>query len=203
MLLGLAPQATGRRPFRPAWPRGVDHLPYQAILIARAGFANNAHEVAKNLRLHLQTYEQLLRSLVDLRPNLDAAVRAFQGTALERLYVEQDMVFEGDIRPGQTVEPKPLTREVRRWLQEPAGTFLALLGDFGCGKTSFTKRFACELALAAREEMQSGDGSTRVPVLIRFGDGWALYDLIDVPERLSPEKVAAALNPRPKGAPRS
>ncbi len=28
---------------------------------------------------------------------------------------------------------------------------------------------------------------------VRFGDGWALYDLTDVPERLSPERVAAAL----------
>jgi hypothetical protein len=28
---------------------------------------------------------------------------------------------------------------------------------------------------------------------VRFGEGWALYDLTDVPERLSPERVAAAL----------
>jgi WD40 repeat protein len=32
---------------------------------------------------------------------------------------------------------------------------------------------------------------------VRFGDGWALYDLTDVPERLSPERVAAALSGRP------
>ena len=31
---------------------------------------------------------------------------------------------------------------------------------------------------------------------VRFGDGWALYDLTDLPERLSPERVAAALNPK-------
>jgi WD40 repeat protein len=30
---------------------------------------------------------------------------------------------------------------------------------------------------------------------VRFGEGWALYDLTDVPERLSAERVAAALNP--------
>jgi len=28
---------------------------------------------------------------------------------------------------------------------------------------------------------------------VRFGDGWALYDLTDVPERNDPERVAAAL----------
>jgi WD40 repeat protein len=36
---------------------------------------------------------------------------------------------------------------------------------------------------------------------VRFGDGWALYDLTDVPERLSPERVAAALNPASRRAP--
>ena len=38
---------------------------------------------------------------------------------------------------------------------------------------------------------------------VRFGDGWALYDLTDVPERLSPEKVAAALKPGRPAAPAS
>jgi hypothetical protein len=33
----------------------------------------------------------------------------------------------------------------------------------------------------------------------RFGDGWALYDLTDVPERFSPEKVKAALAAEPSG----
>ena len=33
--------------------------------------------------------------------------------------------------------------------------------------------------------------------LVRFGDGWALYDLTDLPERYSPERVAAALRPAP------
>jgi WD40 repeat protein len=149
----------------------ADKLPYQAILIARSGFANNAHEVAKNLRVHLQTYDQLLLSLVDLRPNLDAAVRAFQGTALERLYVEQEVVFDAGIRPGKEVEPKSLTREVLRWLKEPSGTFLTLLGDFGCGKTSFSKRLACELALQARAELSEGKGGTRAPVLIDLREG--------------------------------
>ncbi|HEX4966201.1 MAG TPA: pentapeptide repeat-containing protein [Thermoanaerobaculia bacterium] len=148
-----------------------DKLQYQAILVARSGFANNAHEAAKNLRINLQTYEQLLFSLVDLRPNLDDAVRKFQGTALERLYVEQGVVFEGEIRRGKTVKSRPLIEAVLRWLTDTSGTFLALLGDFGCGKTSFSKRLACELALKAREELADGRATTRVPILIDLREG--------------------------------
>ncbi|MEA2560625.1 MAG: hypothetical protein QOH06_2129 [Acidobacteriota bacterium] len=150
---------------------GEDKLPYQAILIARSGFANNAHVVAKNLGVHLQTYEELLLSLVDLRPNLDAAVRAFRDTPLSGLYVEQDVVFEQDIKPGKKVERKSLTQEVLRWLGEPSGTFLALLGDFGCGKSSFAKRLASELALKAQEELSDGQEKARVPVLIDLREG--------------------------------
>jgi hypothetical protein len=42
---------------------------------------------------------------------------------------------------------------------------------------------------------------------VRFADGWALYDIEDVPERVSPERVAASLqsygrSPEPPSAPR-
>ncbi len=144
----------------------ADRLPYQGILIARSGFVNNAHEAARKLRIHLRTYEELLRSLVDLRPMLDEAVRSFQGTALERLYVEQDIVFEADIQAGQEISRKQLTPEILRWLEKPSGTFLALLGDFGCGKTSFSKRLASDLAMKARTEL-----ATRAPVLIDLREG--------------------------------
>jgi hypothetical protein len=74
----------------------ADRLPYQGVLVARLRFANNAHVVAQNLRVQLRTYEELLLSLVDLRPNRQAAILSFRGTALERLYVEQDVVLEGE-----------------------------------------------------------------------------------------------------------
>ncbi|HSG38316.1 MAG TPA: hypothetical protein VLE27_01660, partial [Thermoanaerobaculia bacterium] len=32
---------------------------------------------------------------------------------------------------------------------------------------------------------------------VRFGSGWALYDLTDVPERRDPAKVVATLGPHP------
>jgi WD40 repeat protein len=146
--------------------RAADKVTYQAILVSANGFAENAHAAAAEHGIVLQTYEGLVRSLVDLGPNLDAAIRSFQGTPLERLYVELEVALERDIQAR-----KSLTEEVLRWLQEPSGRFLALLGDFGCGKTSFTKRLACELALRIREELSQGASGTRTPVLINLKDG--------------------------------
>lgn len=145
----------------------VDRCQYQSVLIARSGFANNAHTVAENLRVHLQTYDQLLLSLVDLRPNLEAVIRGFQGTALERLYVEPQVVLEKDIRKDHVLEPRDLAETVREWLKREDSTFFALLGDFGCGKTSFSKRLACEMALAAKEK----PSEARTPILLDLKEG--------------------------------
>jgi len=150
--------------------RDAEKVSYQPILVARSGFANNAYAVAQTKFVRLLTFEQLLLSLVDLGPNLEAAIRVFEGTPLERLYVEQEAVLEADIRdirPGESVEPKGLTETVLKWLDRPSGTFLALLGDFGCGKTSFSKRIAWDLATRSKEK----PGEVRMPVLIDLREG--------------------------------
>jgi hypothetical protein len=80
------------------------------------------------------TFQDLVLSLVDLSPNLEEAIQTFQRTSLERLYVEQDGVFEADIRPDEVLQPRRLSEMVRAWLDRPGSSFLTLLGDFGSGK---------------------------------------------------------------------
>ncbi|MFL6260862.1 MAG: pentapeptide repeat-containing protein [Thermoanaerobaculia bacterium] len=147
--------------------RDAEKVPYQPILVARSGFANNAYAVAQTKFVRLLTFEQILLSLVDLGPNLEAAIRSFEGTPLERLYVEQEAVLEADIRPEEPLKPKGLMETVLKWLDRPGATFLALLGDFGCGKTSFSKRLAWELATRSKEK----PGEVRMPVLIDLREG--------------------------------
>jgi hypothetical protein len=152
----------------------VDHLRraerrnYQAILVSRAGFVNNAHAVAEEQFVELRTYDELLLSLVDLGPHLDAAVDTYRGTALERLYVEQDVVLQSDLEPGEEVRARPIFAAVHDWLERRDAPVLALLGDFGSGKTSFCRRLACELALAAREPSEA---PLRRPVLVDLREG--------------------------------
>jgi len=142
-------------------------LPYQSILVARSAFANNVEAVAESLRVVLQTWDQLLFGLVDLRPPLDAAIRAFQGTALERLYVEPDVVLHSEIQPGRPIVAHDAQEAAHRWLGQGEGNLFILLGDAGSGKTSFCRRLACDLALRAREKKL---GEARVPVLVDLGE---------------------------------
>ncbi len=137
------------------------------MLVSVHGFKTQAHKQAETFGIQLKTFDQLMRALVDFKPNLNHAVRGFEGTELEKLYVEQEVVYQSDIKPGEKVEAKSLTGSVKEWIAEDSGTFLTLLGDFGSGKTSFCKRLACELAKNARDEPEAH----RVPVLIDLREG--------------------------------
>lgn len=147
--------------------RELDRKPYQGIMVARSGFANNAHTMAQAKLVHLLTFQQLILSLVDLGPNLEAAIRSFEGTPLERLYVEQDAILEKEILSSENPESKGLTKTVLDWLERPNATFLGLLGDFGSGKSSFCKRLAWELATKSKEN----PGEVCMPVLIDLREG--------------------------------
>ncbi|HSG38317.1 MAG TPA: pentapeptide repeat-containing protein, partial [Thermoanaerobaculia bacterium] len=151
----------------------VDRVPYQPIMIARSGFVNHVKAVADTEFIHFMTFRDLLLSLVDLEPNLEAAIRSFeepqqsQQIPLKDLYVEQDAVLEKAITSGEHPHPKGLTRTVLEWLEHPTATFLALLGDFGCGKSSFCKRLAWELARKSKEK----PGEVRMPILVDLREG--------------------------------
>ena len=144
---------------------------YQAILVSRSGFVNTARTVAGERLVELRTFDDLLLSLVDLEPTLDDAVASYRGTALERLYVEQDVVLQSELVPGQTVDKHPIFEAVDAWLGRGDAPLLTLLGDFGSGKTSFCRRLACQLALQSREASEDSSERPRRPVLIDLREG--------------------------------
>ncbi|MCP4654714.1 MAG: restriction endonuclease, partial [bacterium] len=95
----------------------AERLPYRAIMVSHLGFRDQAHKIAEPDFVELLTLRELMLSLVDLRPNLAAAIAGFEGTELQRLYVEQDVVFQSAIRPGAEVEAAALTPAVCAWLE--------------------------------------------------------------------------------------
>lgn len=161
--------------------RASENPRYEAMLVASSGFSAAAREMADLLGVQLQSYEQLLLSVVDLDPLLDQAILEFQGSALERLYVDLDALQESELRPGRQAEPKNATTVVHRWLQHKgAGPFL-LLGEAGSGKTSFCKRLASELAQQVRSELSEGKIRSRIPVHINLreaGEADTIEDLL-------------------------
>jgi amino acid adenylation domain-containing protein len=148
--------------------RKADVQPYQAIIVSRSGFVNNAHEVARRQFVHLRTFDQLILSLVDFGPNLEEALNAFHRAGMATTYVEQEVVLQrGTSTARAGLRAAALTATVLSWLERTEGTFLALLGDFGSGKTTFCRRLASELATRVRKQ----PGSARIPVVIDLRSG--------------------------------
>ncbi|MBI3681727.1 MAG: pentapeptide repeat-containing protein, partial [Acidobacteria bacterium] len=128
----------------------------RGLLVSRSGFTAEAKSQAANLPISLTTYDDLLSGLVDLRDYLADLIRDVEGKDIERLYVEQD------VWPENAKEPLSLAGFVKDWIGKPDQVFLALLGDYGTGKTWFTRKLAHDLARLYQKDR----GRSRQPIRI-------------------------------------
>jgi uncharacterized protein YjbI with pentapeptide repeats len=135
----------------------VDKRRYEAVVVAQR-FADNAHAAAESEFVTLYTPRQLARSLL----NLDALVRSsfarWEGTKDALLYVAADCATTED---GTRVRLS-LDDEVDNWLATPGEPILALLGEFGTGKSTFSRRLAATLA----ERFRESPSERRAPILL-------------------------------------
>jgi hypothetical protein len=157
----------------------------EALLVSRQGFTRNAKRLAEESPLiSLMSYDDLLRNLIDFRPYLERLVndfRCFEDNAaagrtplvsamsradLYKKYISQ----KATAADGSLVD---LSDYVRAWLQDKESSHLALLGDFGTGKTSFCLNLTYHLA----QEFLADDPDTRIPVFIPLGEFEKLVDM--------------------------
>jgi len=117
----------------------------EALLVSESGFSPEAKEHAGKLGISLKTYEDLLTGLVDFGGYLVTLIQDVEGKDIERLYVEPEVRPEG-------AEPLPLPDYIGKWLADPGALHLTLLGDYGTGKTWFSRRLASTLARRHRED---------------------------------------------------
>ena len=125
----------------------------RAIIVARTGFTKEAKDYAASLNITLKTYPELLNGVINFERYLSYVKTLYAGTEIEKNYTEQDVVVEN------TDKAQPALAYVNHWLGEPGGGFFTLLGDFGTGKTSFTKRLAHDLALRYEKGLRREQGT--------------------------------------------
>ncbi len=118
----------------------------QGLLVSRRGFTKEADAHAPKIGLTLRTYEDLLNGLVDLANYPATLIQDFEGQPIERLYVEPDCF------PEEVGKLIPLVSYVDGFLADPEAVHLTLLGDYGTGKTWFTRKLAYLLSKRCRED---------------------------------------------------
>ena len=132
----------------------------RAIIVAKKGFTKEAKTYAQSLNVTLKTYDELLNGIINFNRYVSYVKTLYAGTELEKNYIPQDVVVES------TGKARPLLEYVDDWLAESQGGFFTLLGDFGTGKTSFTKRLAHDLAMRYEKDKTAN----RVPVPVNLKD---------------------------------
>ncbi|MFN7992502.1 MAG: SUMF1/EgtB/PvdO family nonheme iron enzyme [Bryobacteraceae bacterium] len=119
----------------------------------------------------LQAYgrDEFVTKLASFEPYLRKVRQDYEASGIEEHFVPLKMRPEvgGEARGI----PVALDAFVDKWLASPERNHLSLLGDFGTGKTWFTKRLAWRLAQAPGE---------RIPVTIALRDYSRAYDIEQV-----------------------
>ncbi|NTU41812.1 MAG: NACHT domain-containing protein [Nitrospirales bacterium] len=115
-----------------------------------------------DLYAHMRTGSDLafLNGIINFDRYVSSLKTLYAGTELEKNYIEQAVLVEN------SDGAQPLSQYVDEWLDDPQAGFFTLLGDYGTGKTSFTKKIAHDMAVRYEKDKSQ----FRVPVLINLND---------------------------------
>ncbi len=130
-------------------------------MIVGRRFSPQAIEAAKAAGIRCFTPDDLERALIDFAPYLNRLLADFANSPLARYYVAQQVQAEGH------EAPLPLLDYAVAWANGERSRLWVLLGDYGTGKTAFTRRFAYELA---QQALGGGSETAVVPLLINLRD---------------------------------
>lgn len=142
----------------------------KGIFITTSDFTKTAKQTANRHSIQCLTLEQLRNELVDFRHYLDSSISVFEKTPLFKYYIDQRA---SDIEDFSTILSD---EEAQQFLHSPLVNYvaelflsgeqrIALLGNFGTGKSSFCEKYCYDSLLAYNK-----DSSRRLPVRINLRD---------------------------------
>jgi hypothetical protein len=127
----------------------LDH----GFLVTNTRFSRYAQAAASHSFVKLLTINDLYRKIFDFTPFLTAYRYNFENSELSRLFIRPlmremslDILEDSDgsfsVTRSLPGESSDVADFFDRWLQEPGGGRVCLLGDYGAGKTTFCTWYA-------------------------------------------------------------
>ena len=118
------------------------------------------------------TCDQLLENLIDFSDYLEYLILNYQKPNSN---LDQLSLSDIYINPLNT-QNQDLEIEVRNWLATPDKPSLAILADYGSGKTVFSQHLAAKLAEEYKKADQQKRGQCRIPLLVNLRE-FARYSI--------------------------
>jgi len=170
----------------------------KGLLVARSGFTRQAKELADEAGITLVTFLDLANQLVDFEPYLSRVIQEFESSPSVKYYINLPFSETEDYLGDDNklihcalddTDRKVLEQEhddsldslktvatlddaVRKVLEQESKGRLALLGNFGTGKSMWCRKFARDSAL-----LHFQDRTRRIPVVIPLSDYEAKLDI--------------------------
>ncbi|MEW6607351.1 MAG: restriction endonuclease [bacterium] len=141
----------------------------RGIFISSKGFVRYAKSFAENkVDIDLFTYDEFANNLINFDDYIDWIIEDFENDELSRYYIDLDAEKRGEERTGTKAEIlSPVDEYIDNWLKkETLGNRIAILGEYGSGKTSFSRHYAYKLAKRYKESKKD---KIRIPILFNLG----------------------------------
>lgn len=148
--------------------RAVD----KGLLIASSGFTRAARAFAEVAGIQLVCFSELATQLVPFDDYIDRIISEYESMRVSQCYIALSVSFTEDYDLDQSVIERPLDNVVSKLLFDENHTKVALLGNFGTGKSTFCKKFAYDLA-----RRYKSDRTQRIPIVVNLSDYESKLDI--------------------------
>lgn len=146
----------------PARGKAID----KGLFVTTHGFTRHAKDYARDVGIQCVTFSDLSTELVNFDQYIDHIIAEFEDSELASSYID---LSGTEVEDYESIDPsnfhRPLDDLVDRYVFEDSRGRLALLGNFGTGKTTFCKKYSYDLARIYKE-----DPTSRIPILINLSE---------------------------------
>ena len=144
----------------------------KGVFVTTNGFARNAREFAREESIILVVFSELETQLVDFEPYRQLVMSQFKQLPSSQYHVSLSGTLTEDYATSDRASfHRPLETLINRVLFERDSNKVAVLGNWGTGKTTFCLKYAHELAQTYDKNVyDKEDPRSRLPVVISLSE---------------------------------
>jgi len=145
----------------------------KGLFVTTNGFTSSAKAYAITAGIDAITYPDLSTQLINVDDYIDTIVSDYEESDVSKYYIDLTGTDVEDYETNINAKKiNPIEQNFSQLLDEPSRGKIALLGNFGTGKTTFCKKYSYDLALRYKK-----DKTKRIPILINLKDYDSRFDI--------------------------